>query len=321
MSTSKARKSFTYTLTGDEQQRLIEILEKIPHESCSVPHTLSAVKLEGCTVNLYTSGKLLVQGKQARDWVQFTLEPLVLQRAEVGYENILDPDRIRPHMGVDESGKGDFFGPLVTASVYVDENLVKLFDNLGVQDSKKITGEKRTMDLAREIHGALQGRFSVITMNPPAYNRLHKKMRNTNRILAWCHARAIENLLEKQPDCPRAISDQFGPKQRIESALMERGRKIELIQKPRAESDPAVAAASILARAGFLHSMKKLEERMDTPLPKGASAAVRKAAVELVRKKGPTVLFEVAKTHFRTTLQVLTEAGHPPDPALTEASS
>ncbi len=90
---------------------------------------------------------------------------------------------------------------------------------------------------------------------------------------------------------------------------MRAGRRIELQQRPRAESDPAVAAASILARAEFLLALRKLEETYGQAFPKGASETVRAAAADLVRKRGPEVLLEVAKCHFRTTDQVLAAVG------------
>jgi ribonuclease HIII len=86
---------------------------------------------------------------------------------------------------------------------------------------------------------------------------------------------------------------------------MQKGRSIELEQKPQAESDLAVAAASILARESFLYSLKDMREKYGIELPKGASASVREWAVELVRKNDPEVLLETAKCHFKTTDEVL----------------
>ena len=131
-----------------------------------------------------------------------------------------------------------------------------------------------------------------------------------NNILAWGHARAIENLLDAVPNCTRAVADQFGPKRQIEQALMKKGRSIELEQRPKAESDPAVAAASILARATFLRALDKMKDQYDQDFPKGASPKVREEAETLVKTKGPEVLLETAKCHFRTTDQVLAAAGH-----------
>jgi ribonuclease HIII len=134
-------------------------------------------------------------------------------------------------------------------------------------------------------------------------------MNSVNRILAWGHARAIENLLDKVPDCPRALSDQFGPEQQIQRALQQKGRKIKLEQRHKAESDIAVAAASILARAGFLTALDKLGEKYGAKLPKGASDKVQAVAGELLEKRGGAALLETAKCHFKTTDNVLGARG------------
>lgn len=300
-----ATNSFTYLLTEPEKSRLSQLLQADAYTPTEVPHTIVSVEGPSCRIQLYRSGKLLVQGKGAQDWVLYTLEPQVLQRVEVGYEKVLNPERSSPHMGIDESGKGDYFGPLVIASAYVDAGITEAFDEMGVRDSKRITSDQKAIRLAADIRSVLGNRFSMVCIGPNTYNRLYEKMGNVNKLLAWGHARAIENLLEKIPDCPRAIADQFGPEQRIRSALMNRGKNIELIQRTKAESDPAVAAASILARAAFLQALSKAGDELDLTLPKGASSAVIQAAQELVRRKGPVRLRSYAKLHFRTTQTVL----------------
>lgn len=302
------RTSFTYPLDQAQQTALLHILNQGSYRPASVQHAQAAVDGENYRVVLYNSGKCLVQGKGAEDFVLFVLEPNVLMTAGVGYEDVLDPDALRPHMGVDESGKGDFLGPLVVAGAYVDKSLVEQMRKLDVKDSKKITSDKRVIDLARDLHKLLgRQRYTLVTIGPAAYNRLYSKMRNVNRILAWAHARAIENLLEHIPDCPTAISDQFGNKSQVEKALMDKGRQIELIQRHKAESDMAVAAASVLARAGFVRALSDLEKKYETPFPKGASAAVREAAAALARKHTPGILLETAKCHFKTTDAVLAD--------------
>jgi len=198
----------------------------------------------------------------------------------LGYEAILNPEAIAPHIGVDESGKGDFFGPLVIASAYTDESLSQAMQEMGVRDSKKITSDARMLEIARYLRKLLGDRFSVISIGPAKYNELYTRIRSVNSLLAWGHARAIENLLEKVPACPRAVSDQFGSKEQVKRALLQKGRKIELVQRHRAESDIAVAAASILAREGFLLGLRKLGEQNGIKLPKGASNLVQDAAVD-----------------------------------------
>jgi ribonuclease HIII len=304
-----AKNSFTYKLTDEQQSTLKHILRTGNYRPTEVPYTTIAAKTEDCNINLYTSGKLLVQGKGAEEFVQFILEPLVLLSASVGYEDVLNPELASAHMGVDESGKGDFFGPMVIAAAYIDETLIDAMRELDVKDSKNITSDKKAMFLGGELRKLLGRRFALVSIGPAAYNRLYSKMRSVNRILAWGHARAIENLLDIVPDCPRAISDQFGNKETVERALMKKGRGIELIQRHKAESDPAVAAASILAREAFLRALIEMGKTYDTEFKKGASAAVRESAVQLVRARSPEVLVQTAKCHFKTTDAVLAELG------------
>ncbi len=303
------RNSFTYKLSPAQQEALIRILRSGNYRPMEVQHTLVAAEAADCNIALYKSGKCLVQGSGAQDWVSYILEPEVLHEVRLGYEDLLNPEALQAHMGIDESGKGDFFGPLVIASAYVDESLVPALRDLNVRDSKTITSDRVAVDMATKIRRLLGQRFAIVAVGPRAYNRLYASMRNVNRILAWGHARAIENLLEKVPDCPRAVSDQFGPTRQIEQALMKKGRTIHLVQMPRAESDIAVAAASVLARAGFLDALKKMQEQFGVPIPKGASAQVQAAARDLIGKKGPDILLDIAKCHFRTTDVVLEAAG------------
>jgi len=206
-------------------------------------------------------------------------------------------------IGLDESGKGDYFGPLVVAGVQVDPEISVRLTAWGVKDSKRLT-DKRILELEPMIRQAC--RHAVVAIGPERYNALYEKMRNLNKLLAWAHARTLENLLT-ETESPRAIADQFGDERFIKNALMEKGRQIVLEQRPRAEEDPAVAAASILARAEFLKRLKQLSEEHRMDLPKGASDQVRQAAVKLVKERSAEALKKVAKWHFRTTQQVLQE--------------
>lgn len=301
--------SFTFQLTKPQQNALITLLQTGNYRFMAVPHTLYAAATDDFNVSLYNSGKCLVQGRGAQNFVSFTLEPQILKDVRIGYDEILFPEMFEEHMGVDESGKGDFFGPLVIACAYSDRDLAKIMKDMGVRDSKAITSDKKTLDLAAQIQKLLGNRFSLVTIGPATYNRLYANMLSVNRMLSWGHARAIENLLEKVPNCPKAISDQFGAKHQIERALMRKGRAITLVQRHRAESDVAVAAASVLARAEFLKALRNLAKEHDMPFPKGASSAVQECAYELVRRKGPQVLLQVAKCHFKTADSVLARAG------------
>lgn len=208
-----------------------------------------------------------------------------------------------PRIGIDESGKGDYFGPLVIAAVFVDSSSEADLSLMGVRDSKKVS-DGRILQMAPDIRAAC--RHSVVAIGPQRYNELYAKIKNLNRLLAWGHARALENILQ-QVDCPLAISDQFGDQQLIMNALQEKGKKIRLVQHTKAEADLAVAAASILARAEFLLRLQRLSQDVGTSLPKGASPAVELAARMVMKKHGRERLGTVAKLHFKTTERVAGE--------------
>ena len=200
------------------------------------------------------------------------------------------------HIGTDESGKGDFFGPLVIAGVLVNESAAKLFIEAGIKDSKKIT-DKKILSLAPLIKA--NSISSVVTISNERYNELYQKIKNLNKLLAWGHARVIENILEQQY-CEYALSDKFGDESLIKSALMEKGKTIRLEQMVRAESDIAVASASILARATFVQKIKEMENTYNLTFPKGCAPIVKDVAKEFVKNFGKQKLNEVCKTHFKT---------------------
>jgi len=205
------------------------------------------------------------------------------------------------HIGTDESGKGDYFGPLVVAGVYVPDRQQDVLRELGVKDSKRFS-DGRVRELAETLK---QGYIhSIVAIGPERYNELYAKLRNLNRLLAWAHARAIENILEKVP-CRSALTDQFGDKSYVENALMKKGREVMLVQKPRAEEDMAVAAASIMARAEFLKRLFFLSREIGTELPKGSSPRAEEVGWKLVREHGARVLDRVAKKHFKITHRIL----------------
>ena len=198
---------------------------------------------------------------------------------------------------MDESGKGDYFGPLVAAGVYVSEDNVDKLDSLGVRDSKRLSSS-RIRSLSPLIRESFT--YDVVTVYPKRYNELYSEIRNLNRMLAWAHSRVIENLLSLV-DCRLVIADQFGDSYFIEGALMSEGKKIRLIQRPRAEDYPAVAAASILARDVFLQGLNRLTDKYGVVFPRGSSAKAVEAARVYVDLYGRGALGGVVKLHFSLT--------------------
>ena len=204
-------------------------------------------------------------------------------------------------IGVDESGKGDYFGYLVIAGVVVDKTIEKKLIEMRVKDSKKLL-DSTALKLARDIKKICK--YEIVKISPERYNALYAKFdKNLNKILAWGHARVIENLLEKN-QCDYVITDKFGDEKFLKNALMEKGKKIKIIQKVRAESDMAVAAASILARAEFLKTLKRLSIEVGHKLPKG-STHVEDVAKLMIEKYGEKILPMIAKTHFKITKRII----------------
>lgn len=293
--------SFVCNITPEQAENLKLLLEARGWEFSALPY--ARFKAAGSKVSAvaYESGKLVVQGKEMEDFILYTLEPEILHTFTYSTaETAPLPEIITAHGGVDESGKGDFFGPLVIAGVAVTPESGKALRELGVCDSKQIHSAAKIMKLAESIRKIVPGAFALVTLMPETYNRLYEKIGNLNRLLAWGHARVIENLLEMCPDCPRMLSDKFGDESLIRRALMERGRQIVMEQQVRAEADVAVAAASILARDGFLRGMTKLAGLTGMELPKGAGPGVKAAAAALFQERGADIFRSCAKLHFKT---------------------
>ncbi len=206
-------------------------------------------------------------------------------------------------IGTDESGKGDYFGPLVVAGVLCNSDLEEKLKSLNVRDSKVIS-DNQVKELSEKIK--LICPYNLVAIGPEKYNQLYDKIRNLNKLLAWGHARVIENLLDSSTaQIDYVISDKFGDESYIQRALMEKGKKVELIQKVKAESDLAVAAASILARAEFLRRLEELSRKYDLNLPKGSSETIDQTGRKLVEKYGKEILRYIAKLHFKNSSRIL----------------
>lgn len=266
------------------------------------PYTLFSAQKQGVTCTLYTSGKLVVQGKAKDDFITFYLEPEILQKLSFSYPEIgVD---MQARIGVDEAGKGDFFGPLCIAGIQAAENEIKKLLSIGVKDSKQMS-DNSVKTLAKKIKEICP--HTVIAISPKKYNELYENFRNLNQLLAWGHGTVISELAQKT-SCQNVLIDQFASEHLVINALKKRNLTVNLKQRHRAEEDVVVAAASILARAGFLEGLERLSEKYQMTLPKGASSIVLQAGVNFVHKHGKETLIEVAKLHFKTTQQVLARA-------------
>lgn len=271
-------------------------------EFSPVQYAFWRAKTSRYNATFYNSGKLLIQGADVSDVaksIENTLGMCTIASLSTASKE-LGLDIPVCHIGSDESGKGDFFGPLVIAAVLVDDKNIEILQKAGIKDCKKVD-DKFINKMSAVIKNNCT--FSVITINPAKYNELYAKLNNLNLLLAWGHARAIENILEKQ-DCGFALSDKFGDDKLIKNALLKKGKNIQLEQRHRAESDIAVAAASIIAREQFLKGMSELSVKYGCDIPKGASDKVLQTAKQIAQKYSKDELKNAVKTHFKTYSQV-----------------
>ena len=307
--------SYTHALTPEQATKLRALLEELGFQFTLKQYTLFFAQKNKLSIAVYEKGpKVLVQGKGVEEFVQFELEPKIFGEAKLGYEEVHTPEMFEAHFGVDESGKGDFFGPLVISGVYVDRRIARKLLDAGVQDSKRIGSDARIRTLGQTIRKTAGGLVETVLIGPERYNELYEKFGNLNSLLGWGHARVIENLLAKKPDCPRALSDQFADARVIKQSLLQHGREINIQQRPKAESDIAVAAASILAREAFIGWLERRGKELGLRLERGVSASVKETAKKLVEKSGPRRLREVAKVHFRTAHEIAPDAYAAPPP-------
>lgn len=294
-------KNQSFKINDAQRMRLEEYCRDRGWEFGQAPYAHWKIKGDHIAIVAYLSGALTVQGKNAPDFIQFVLEPEIIQSFNFQHQehNAQIPENYQFHGGIDESGKGDFFGPLVIAGACANREQAEKLADIGVKDSKLIKSTSKIYDTAKKIRAVIPGKYTVVTIGPEAYNRIYAKVGNLNRLLAWGHARVIENLLELAPDCQHMLSDKFANESLIKHALMQKGRTIQLDQQVRAESDVAVAAASILAREGFLKNMEKLSRIAQCQLPRGGGQAATECGFAVKEKFGLDFLNLIAKTHFK----------------------
>lgn len=271
-------------------------------------YALWEIKNKDFVATFYNSGKFVIQGKN----ISALLDKLNAEfdDIETKTQRCTDTKQDKsascftlhssPYIGTDESGKGDFFGPLVIAGVMLDEKNRLIFEESGIKDSKTLKDEQ-ILKMAQQIQKSSV--YSVVAISNTKYNELYSKFKNLNKLLAWGHARAIENILEKK-QCEYALSDKFGDESLIINALQTKGKKITLEQRTKAEADIAVAAASVLARATFVQKMKSMENFYKLKFPKGCNDGVKATAKDFIHKYGKERLIEVCKTHFKTYKEI-----------------
>ena len=305
------KKLSTYTIKLDDTQmeKLHAILEQRGWAPFEVAYTLFAYKGNDCNVSAYTSGKVVVAGKGTEDFVRYTIEGEVTKQVKLGYDEQLHPDWYEPHAGMDESGKGDFFGPVIAATVIADSDAIRAWVKAGVRDSKTIA-DPRILELDELIRSTPGVTVETCQCGMPKYNELMQKpTANLNRLLAWQHAIALSKALSNRW-VPWGLLDQFTEQPLVQNELAKRNvSNFELRMRTKAEEDPVVAAASVVARAEYVRQMRELSRQFGDKLQKGASAKVKEQAAQIIEKFGVQALHQFAKLHFRTAYEVVAAAG------------
>ena len=302
----KRRTVYTLKLDTERLDALGERLDSDPSglwKHYDVAYSVFAFKGEGVNVVGYHTGKVVVSGKNTEDFVENILEAEITKEARLGYDHVHHPEWFTLHAGCDESGKGDLFGPLVAACVVADGDMVKYWMEAGVADSKQLsdTNILKLNKLIRDTDGVvIKSAFARM----PKYNDLYIKFgKNLNKLLAWYHGRALNEALDARP-APWGLLDQFTNQPLVDAYVRERN-DFRLESRTKAESDPVVAAASIVARAIYVREMQRLSEAAGQTLLKGAGANVLKQAKAIVNEQGTEALANFAKMHFKTAYQAL----------------
>lgn len=301
------------TITQDVAKLLEIRLRNAGYSLTGKQYCLFEARKDGAIVCVYnTKGfKVLIQGSNTRKSEEIVADATGQADADIG------PTLLEPHFGIDESGKGDLFGPLVVAGVYVTEKIARILAAAGVMDSKAIQSPEKIRKLAKIIRETPGIIYALNTYRPVAYNESYAEDKNLNKLLAKGHAHVIKALKETVPDCKLSLSDQFSPGNEIEQACRKAGvpEELEITQRPKGETDIAVAAASILARDNFLYNMQKLQQEANNRgytilIPLGASDRCT-AAAQAFADAGADMT-EWVKTHFKTA--PATKPGHTPFP-------
>ena len=299
---AKKKSMYNLKLTSEQVDKLGDVLNARGWPTREVQYARHAFDGDNVKVVAYESGKLVVQGKGTEDFVTNILEPEVTGEFKLGYEEVNHPEWFEPHAGLDESGKGDLFGPVVSACVIADGEMVKAWMAQGIRDSKTIT-DGAIMKMAKSIASTKGVVIKTAFSGMEKYNELYLKFgENLNKLLAWLHGKALNDALKlRKPKW--GLLDQFS-KQPLVQKYVE-GTDFDLQMRTKAEEDPVVAAASIIARATWLQQMKKLEDLAGMKIPKGSGSQAKEMATELFSKIGEARMKEFCKMHFKTAYEAM----------------
>jgi ribonuclease HIII len=294
---SRGKSVYSITLDPEQADAMCEWMLLHRWERYAVPHSRFAFKGDGVSVVMYGSGKLVVQGKKTEDFVQFVLEPEVTHVARLGYDFAINSEWFEDHAGMDESGKGDLFGPLVTACVIGGGDAVKQLISRGIRDSKRVAGDGAIFALDREVRAA-DCTVKVMCLSMAKYNELYVKFgSNMNMLLGWMHTCTLKSALGERW-VSWGMLDQFSRNPIVQTMLND--KNFDLRMQTKAESDPVVAAASIVARAEYVRQMGELSKLAGMGLGRGAGRLVTEQAAELKERIGDDGMKNFVKLHFKT---------------------
>jgi ribonuclease HIII len=302
--TNKPRTHYTIEFNDAQMSKLKSYCERHLWENFTVNYARFAFKNKPSKVNAvaYESGKVVISGKGTEDFVMHVIEAEITGDPRLGYDEIHHPEWFKPHAGLDEAGKGDLFGPLVCATVIADTDHIREWMDNGLRESKKVADTK-LFQLEKKIRGTQGVVIKTAFCSMEKYNQLMSKPNaNLNKLTGWLHARALTDAL-KQKWVPDGLLDQFSKEPIVQNYLKQ--SNFNLRMQTKAEADPVVAAASIIARATFIREIQKLSELCGIELLKGASSKVKEQGKTLVEKIGSENFGHFAKLHFKTSYEIL----------------
>ncbi|MDR1666043.1 MAG: ribonuclease HIII [Puniceicoccales bacterium] len=295
--TSSTKTSYTLTLSEEQVEALGRWCDARCWSFYSVPYARFAFRGDQVNVVAYGSGKVVIQGKKTETFVTYVLEAEITKTPQLGYEEIQHPEWFQPHAGMDESGKGDFFGPLVVACVVADGVMVRHWLSHHLKESKKVASDGAVLKLDKLVRGTKGVVVQTAFAGMSKYNELYRKFGNLNELLSWFHAKALEGALKRKA-VSWGLLDQFARRASVSKYFKAEG--FVLRQRQKAEDDPIVAAASIVARAEYLRALRDLRQKSGIELPKGAGSKVKEQGRKLLSSVGMDRLGEFAKLHFKT---------------------
>ncbi|MFD1039576.1 ribonuclease HIII [Virgibacillus byunsanensis] len=267
-------------------------------------------KTSNAVITAYKSGKVVFQGSapdlETSKWPEPSEKDSSKSSSTQKTTTYTPPTTLftSNHIGSDEAGTGDYFGPITVACAFVKEDQIELLKELGVKDSKNLK-DTTIRSISKEII-RLNIPYSLLILHNEKYNKLQKKGWSQGKMKAMLHHHAINNLLKKIENKPLEgiLIDQFCEpslyKKYISTEQESLAKNTFFMTKAESHSI-AVAAGSIIARTSFLNEMDKLSAKIGTTLPKGASKLVDQTIAKVIKKKGQGALESCAKTHFANT--------------------